>query len=697
MKQQESSFYTHYSPWGSYSSFMLGKYYHGGGFVLSNVQVPDMNVYLGYRQGEQAVRMFPFYTDKRIGIGAENYHRELKFEDSAWREKNVDQFSPEEIHRRTDWCSETWSAGILSFTFYTPFEYIKPLEEMDFDENRRYTAPLIIAALEVDNSESHLPATALFGVQGMRRMLSEATGRVISGVAGGTECGFACATDDDVQELLCWDIIETGFHEGKNHLLGNEGGLAFTVPAGKKKSYTLVLGTYQGGIITSNILAKLYYTNFFSGLEDVLEYGIEAHESFIQTALERNRVLNNSRLNSSRRFLLAHATRGYLANTELLVDNKGNPIFVVNEGEYQMMNTLDLIVDQTFWELLYTPWTIKNELNFFKDNYYYHDSVKTSEGIRPGGVSFSHDQGVANMFSPMHTSVYEISDQNHTFSFMTYEELLNWILTAALYVFVTKDTEWLKENKSLVEDVFVSLKNRDNDQDGIMDSDSYKCRDGSEISTYDSLDQSLSQARNNLYLAVKGWAAWLCIGKLFSSLKMSETARKAETKAEQAAATIVDNFNSEEGFIPAIFENCKQSKIIPAIEGLIYPYIIGDYDAVSEEGRFSELIRVLKTHITNVLVPAICIDEQSGGWKLSSTSENTWMSKIFLNQYVCEKILGIMPAEDDNWDAVHESWQREACSTTGATDQVSSRTGEPIGSRLYPRLVTALLWLEYDR
>lgn len=697
MEQKQSSFYTHHSAWGAYASFLLGKYHRGGGFVLSDVHIPDMNVYLGYRRGSEHVRMFPFYTDNRIGIGVENYHNPVKFEDTAWRKKYVELFSPEEIDRRIDWCSEEWSAGIISFTIYTPFFRVDDPAVLGLDESRRLTSPLVTARLRIDNSKGTEPVTALFGLQGMGRTISDCTGGILKGSAHGTSYGIACRAAEGVRELLCWDIIETAFHTATNHMLGNEGGMAFAAGAGEKKTFEIVLGTFQDGIITSNIPAKLYYTNFFSNLEEVLEYGTDHWSEYMEAALNRDKQLKASDLNHSRRFLLSHGSRSYLANTELLVDNMGNIIFVVNEGEYQMMNTLDLTVDQVFWELLYTPWTVKNVLNFYAEKYYYHDTVKTGGGISPGGISFCHDTGVANMFSPFHSSSYEISDQTHTFSFMTYEELLNWVLVAALYFFNTKDREWLNSVRPVIEEVLGSLGKRDSDNDGVMDADSYRCRDGCEISTYDSLDQSLSQARNNLYLAVKGWAAWVCLGRIFSVLKMPSSQVDAEKRAEQAAHTVVSNFNGEEGYLPAIFENCSSSRIVPAIEGLIYPYLIGDINAVSADGRYARFIKTLKTHIVNILKPGTCIDEQSGGWKLSSTSENTWVSKIFLNQYICEEILKISVPGNSEADIVHADWQRRACSLTAATDQVDSRTGAPLGSRLYPRQVTAILWLEYLR
>ena len=61
-----------------------------------------------------------------------------------------------------------------------------------------------------------------------------------------------------------------------------------------------------------------------------------------------------------------------------------------------------------------------------------------------------------------------------------------------------KDYAWLNKNKEIFKECFESLATRDNNADGIMDVDSERCKSGSEITTYDSLDVSLGQARNNL-------------------------------------------------------------------------------------------------------------------------------------------------------------------------------------------------------
>ena len=147
-----------------------------------------------------------------------------------------------------------------------------------------------------------------------------------------------------------------------------------------------------------------------------------------------------------------------------------------------------------------------------------------------------------------------------------------------------------------------------------------------------------------------------------------------------------------EGFIPAVFESDNRSCIIPAIEGLAYPGFCGAPEAVREDGPYGELIRTLKRHLNTVLAPGICLDATSGGWKLSSTSRNTWLSKIFLNQYVAENVLG-MDDERTRRDAIHARWLRTGSADFAATDQVDSTNGKDLGSRLYPRLVTSILWL----
>jgi xylan 1,4-beta-xylosidase len=349
------------------------------------------------------------------------------------------------------------------------------------------------------------------------------------------------------------------------------------------------------------------------------------------------------------------------------------------------MNTLDLTIDHAFWEARFSPWTLRNELESLADFSSYQDGL---------GLAFAHDQGVGDCFTPTGRSSYEIPGLTDCFSFMSYEETLNWTICACIYSSLSGGLEWARARRRTLADCLASIRSRDCNGDGVMDRDSDRCAGGAEITTYDSLDMSLGQARNNLYLAVKAWSALVCLEALFLRLdgSASPDSRAAAESAHAAAATIAGRMIESEGFIPAVFESDNRSRIIPAVEGLAYPGFCGAPEAVSLKGPYSELVETLRRHLDGVLAPGLCLDSASGGWKLSSTSHITWLSKIFLNQYVAERVLGI-DDERTHRDAVHARWLRMGSADFAATDQLDSSTGADLGSRLYPRLVTAILWL----
>lgn len=241
-----------------------------------------------------------------------------------------------------------------------------------------------------------------------------------------------------------------------------------------------------------------------------------------------------------------------------------------------------------------------------------------------------------------------------------------------------------------------SMLNRDHpdpsQRNGIMGLDSTRTKGGAEITTYDSLDVSLGQARNNIYLAGKCWAAYVAMEKLFAEFDQTELARTAADQAAKCAATLVANV-TEQGYIPAVIGEGNDSKIIPAIEGLIFPYVTGCRDALERHGRYGAYIEVLDRHLRSVLQEGICLFED-GGWKLSSTSNNSWLSKIYLCQFISRQILGLSWDEQGcKADKAHVKWlTHPEFSIWSWSDQIIS--GQITGSKYYPRGVTAILWLE---
>ncbi|MFC4452547.1 glycoside hydrolase family 52 protein [Deinococcus sonorensis] len=681
-----TAYLSHHAPWGAYASFVLGTHGHGGGFAVSDVHAPEQSVYVGYRTGQQAVQLLPFLSAP-LGLGELAY--QANADGVARAAPEVRTVPEQELERRLGWASDEWRHGPLRLRLLSPFGEV-PAPGQDDEALRLAVCPVVLAELELDNRHADEPATVLFALEGVTRPLSDTTGGQLLGSASGRLWGVAALPGAGIEEVQDFDVIGAAFGERRPRMrrLGNTGGVMLTVPPGETGRLVLALGTYQGGPVTSGLDTTFLYTRWFSGLEEVLDFGLKHAGHYRQLSDLRDEELRASGLSPERQFLLAHATHGYLANTQLMQRDDGRPLWVVNEGEYRMMNTLDLTIDQLFWELRYHPWTSANVLELFLERYAYTDEVKRGMERWPGGLSFTHDMGVANTFSPPGLSSYETENLSGCFSHMTFEQLTNWTLSAVVYGLLA-DPAWLEQHGDALEQCLTSLLARDLDHDGVMDVDSARTEGGAEITTYDSLDASLGQARGNLYLAVKTWATLVCLAHALQTL--GRDGQAAAAQAARVARSVKAAFDERRGYIPALLEGGSDACIIPAIEGLLYPLLLGLQDTLSEQGPYRDLLLVLRRHLHTALQPGVCLDPQSGGWKLSSTSDNTWMSKIFLCQVVAEEVLGVQP--DPRWDAAHVAWQQVGSAAHGPTDQVRSTDGADLGSRLYPRLVTAVLWL----
>lgn len=680
----DKDFYSLHGMWGAYASLILGRKGKGSGIVLSDVQPPTSSLFVGYKRENEETFLLPFiHENVKIGLDGSAYVSENKVFNVKTK-KTYETFDLDSITRRMSLSGEEWEAGDMKFRVTSFFGAVPDPEKASPFVMRSALCPALFIRITFDNRAGKTLMTGYFGHNNISRALSDSSDGSLLGMAKGTKYGFAVIPKDSIEEVMDWSAVEAAFN-GTTRLrkLASDGGLRFLVEPGTVAEYVIAVGAYDDGIVTTGYPAHRYYTSLFRNLEEVLEFALENARGFFDRADQVDALLADAPIDDERKFIMSHAAHSYCASSELLLDNAGHPLYVVNEGEYRMMNTLDLTVDQSFFELCFSPWTLRNELDFF---------VKQSMYTDAQGVAFCHDQGVADCFTPRCTSTYELSGLVDCFSFMSYEETLNWTLSACLYIHNTGDGKWAEGRMDILEACLASLRARDKNNDGIMDVDSSRCEGGAEITTYDSLDISLGQARNNLYLAVKAWGTLVCLETLFRKYGKDARAAEAAASALAISKTVSSKFDEKNKFIPAVFENDNQSRIIPAVEGLIYPYLAGAEGAVAKDGPYGAFISLLSRHLDTVLVPGTCIDPVSGGWKLSSTSKNTWLSKIFINQFIAENILAF-PAARIRQDKSHADWLRKGSADFAATDQVQSDSGKDLGSRLYPRLVTSMLWL----
>ena len=746
-------FNAQHSPMGAFMSFTCGNFGTRGGIGLQIGQPGDQEVFIGFKDGDRhsdaTLKCLPFYT-AAVNRAADSF----LVEQAGPAEQNV---KPDAVplmegkfSRSYGWASDEWRAEGMTFSIYSPFGTI-PDPAVDSEQRMREgLVPAVIARLELDNTAGTTTRTAMFALNHARpgsRTLPEDVGSGRVAFAFRREAGAAAELFDFTSSeegvkidagpflFMRWSASD-GVRERHNpvHLLGSCPGFGFEVPAGKKYAITIALGSYLEGFQTNGLDGRYLYTRYFKGLVDVLKTALDNAGEIVATARSLDSKLDSAAVSDDQRFMISHATHSYYGSTQLL-EVEGQPLWVVNEGEYCMMNTLDLAVDHVFWELEHNPWLVRNLLDEFVRRYSYTDEVKvyTSDFApsvdtlqvdpsqtppppdeaqlnrpydkKPGGISFCHDMGAHNNFSPRGRSSYELANLTGCFSYMTQEQLCNWILTAGCYMAKTRDLVWLKNNQAVVEACLTSMINRSGNV-GFAQFDSTRCAGGQEITTYDSLDHSLAQTRNNVYIAVKSWASYWALGLMFRELGDSANQKRSQELAAKVAAVVSEQ--AKDGVLPAIFEKSNpgySSRILPAIEGCVYPlYFVNTgfagctleqvYSTPSERRMFE----VLREHTRNLLLdPERRNLFADGGIKLSSTSNNSWMSKISIFMHVTRKVFDLDANPEiamvfRQADAAHVKWQTEGSSYWACCDQIVS--GEGKASRYYPRIITSALWME---
>jgi hypothetical protein len=700
LKKLDTSFHAHHSPMGAHSSLTCGMHGANGGMAMEKGQPAEGGVLVGYEDARGVLHSFPFSglssTDR------ERYVSGASMEAAGGQAVKEQLIPSRSITRDYGWATDTFSAEGLTFEIITPFFSLPDPAKSSSAEQRFACCPALLVRVTLDNTKSAVARRFFFG-------LSPANSRWASIQAGKarlltTRDSMGMATLDEVETVIDF-TIESAMHRKHatpDFLLGQVAGFVASAPPRSRKSILVAVGFFKEGNATYGRKTRYWYNRYFKDLPDVLRYALKHADRYLAEARARDRELDQARLSDDQKFLIAHSTHSYWGSTEWLEEN-GQPRWVVNEGEYLMMNTFDLTVDMLFFEMRFNPWTVRNVLEQFVRDYSYRDRVfdpARPGKSYPGGISFTHDMGVMNQFSPPGRSSYETAGlDRECFSYMTCEQLTNWVCCVGVYYTRTGDRDFLRRHRKILEACLESLQNRDHpdprQRTGIMKFESSRTQGGGEITTYDSLDHSLGQARNNIYLASKCWAAYVALEHLFGVLGLAERQRAARSSAKLCAHSIVDGYDEARGFIPAVLERGNASAIIPAIEGLIFPHEMGLTQAVSPRGPYAKLVRTLRQHLENVLQPGVCL-YPDGGWKLSSTADNSWMSKIALCQHITRTILNVKQAKRDaQADAAHVRWQIKGSEFHACSDQF--RSGVALGSKYYPRIVTTVLWMKDDR
>ena len=686
-----ADFHAHHSPVGALASFTIGRFWasSGPGCEIGRA-APGGAVCAGYRDAGGPLRLLPFFP-------ASGDERE-RYVQGAGGGTARRPFTEAEIEREVGWCTDRWTAGALELAVFTPLDELPDPATAGREAQRAAFRPAVLLRMTVANPGT-VAREAVFAVSIDDRWLA------VPGMnALRSRHGTGIATDHP--RAAAFTNFSPEGELDRTHVqpvfgLGGCAGFRVTVQPGSSETLTIAIGWWKEGTVTIGRDTSYWYTTLFSGLGDVLQDALAHASRTARACAARDAELASAAIDDEQRFIIAHATRGYHASTQLLNDG-GVPRWVVNEGEYLMLNTFDLTVDMAFHELRFHPWSLADVLDQFAREYRYESRVyhpSRPEQLLTGGVAFTHDMGVMNVWSPDGRSSYEIDGLDRAcFSHMSCEELCNWVLCAGLYWAKTGDRAFIARHAELIAACQTSLLNRDHpdaaQRRGWMQCEDERCRGGGEITTYDSLDHSLGQSRANAYLAVKMWASHLALEALLTALGRPQVAAASRSAATMGATAVAAAADAETGLIPALLDGSgTRAPIIPVIEGLAYPWHMGLRQACAEDGPYGVLVAALRRHLAAALVEGVCL-YPDGGWKLSASADNSWASKIHLCQHVAEDILGVRqdPSALIRAHRAHADWQRIGAADHAVSDQF--RSGKPIGSLYYPRIVTALLWLE---
>lgn len=692
-------FNAHHSPLGAFATLTLGYKGSNGGLGLELAQPANEPLYIGHDDDQGHFHAFPFFDGAAALDEAARYDVERDTNEER-PSQDIHAFPDDEISRDFRIASDTWTVGDFTFKVISPLQTAPDPNQGSTEDHKLAYCPAVLVELSYDNTKGTQERTLFFGHRGSNpyhnpRVIETDT---LIGIGQGSSTAI-CTTKGQMKtafEFSPGTALLIDRDSNRQFLVGTTGLLTGKVPAGERKTFTLAACFYRNEVVTTGIESRYYYSSLFDSIEDVADFALQHQDKLKSQASTDDYALETSDLTDTRKFLVAQAARSYQGCTQLLMHQDGRPLWVVHEGEYRMMNTFDLTVDHLYFETQRNPWVVKNVLQLFVDRYSYEDQVQFpgDPTQHPGGISFTHDMGVGNQFTRPGYSSYELAGIKGCFSYMTQEQLVNWICSLAYYCRKTNDWAFAESLKETVQATLSSMENRDHPdpekRNGIMSLDSSRCEGGAEITTYDSLDASLGQARNNVYLAVKGWAAYLGLADIFTKLNLPEEAARAQSQAEKAAKSITCALQ-ENGTIPAVLGEGVNAVILPAIEGLAFPLEWGDREAVCKDGPYGPMIKALEVHLRTALTSGKN-HFADGAWKLSSTSNNSWLSKIFLNQHVAHHVFNIPLQEMVAADQAHADWLTDEQNGYWAfSDQILS--GHAVGSKYYPRGVTNWLWL----
>lgn len=685
-------FMTHHAPMGAWSSLTFGLPGGGVGIDMEGLAVqPSGSLIVACSHGPSNTIALPFFAYDN----SKDYEGQLARPTTAISVGNWKVIPADKVTRSLTPATDEFSGAGIRFRLTSPRAPISPT---GIGPDFMPALPALLLEVEIDNTEYARPATGFIGFsyQGAGRIRPiDWSDSGLVGIAYSDAWALAASPASDVFTIRSGSAasaVEAG--SGTIHPGGNQGGIGFRVAPHSKKTLTAVFAFYrEGNAVAQGMKSSYAYTTKWDSVEQVAHAALNSADQLRAWAKQFNEHVLRSDSNPTTVEMLAQASQGYYANTSLIRDSKGELHWSICEGQFGWRNTLDLAADHLPFELTAHPWVTGNVIDGFIDSYSYHDRVRFDQettALHPGGISFTHDQGNYTAYSPPGTSGYEQPNREGVYSAMTTEELLNGIYCAAAYALKGENLEWRHRRLPVAQEMITSMENREHfdpaRRDGILKAQSDHVGTGKEITTYDALDETLQNSRGNVYIVVKTWCAALMLEQWFKTEHDEVHAKRCAALAARSANALTKSFAPEKQAFPANLLEGNHALVIAALDPLAVPLFCG----MSEQlNHYPELLAQLRCHAMTCLKSGNCSDAKTGGLKLTSTSANTWPSKVALTLAVAGWLENQSPKEvSPNAYSQLAKWMQQSAYRLTVSDQINASTGIAIGGSYYPRLVT---------
>ncbi len=703
-KQTSTPFFmTHHAPVGAFASLTFGLTGRGISVDLESPGVEETaDLIVAVSHGEGRTRAMPFASGIALHDN-ELIQTSATFFGGAppksWKQR-WSVAGPDEVTRTLTPCVDEFVLDNFRLRVLTPHPRLPDPEKV---ESSSYAiCPAVLLELVVDNSGSKLDATGFLGLgflgRGRISVLDHSSPGKLCGVGLSSQWALAALPVADqvftIRDNNIAEHVENGLEVVHNG--GQEGGIGFRIPAGETRTLTAAFGFYREGTVTQGIEGQYLYTRPFKNVREACHYLLTNSDQVRSDCAALDAEVASRGLPREKFELFGQSVRAYDANTQV-IQADGKILYNVGEGQYLWRNTMDLAADHLPWELGRNPWVVRNILEQFLDRYTYRDQVRFADEpgvVWPGGLSFTHDMGNFSTFSPAGESGYEMADSKN-YGFMTTEELLNGIYCLVAYALSAQDSAWAAKRLGIARELLESLEQRDHHdpalRNGLLRGESVRCGTGREITTYDCLDHALVDTNGNLYIATKTFCSALLLAEFFRFAGQAQDAARAQSMADKTRSSLGRFYDKEGGYLKANLYASGTTKVIAAIEPFAVPLYLGLKPALKADPVWNEL---LENHVRTCLVKGNCVDAQTDGLRLSSTSTNTWPSKSVLCIHVMEELCGIDVGKDHPWilrELLH--WTQVSAAKSTISDQIDSEKRTVIGAFWYPRIVTSAVWV----